>query len=108
MKAANNPAGNHVVLRVAPNRYAFLAHFQRGTITVKVGAHLKRGDLLGRCGNSGNSDFPHIHLHIQDTPQLNTGSGQNPEFTGINIEMSGRRFDRVDWPLIRGLFVSNP
>jgi len=108
VKDANNPLGNHVVLRVAPDRYVFLAHMRRGTVAVKLGDHIKRGALLGRCGNSGNSDFPHVHMHVQDTPVFNTGTGQNPEFTGINVELSGKRFDHVDWPLIRGLFVWNP
>jgi hypothetical protein len=108
VKDANRPLGNHVTLRVAPDRYVFLAHFQRRSVAVKLGAHVKRGDLLGRCGNSGNTDFPHIHMHIQDTPTFNAGTGQNPQFAGINVELSGKRFDHVDWPLIRGLFVSNP
>ena len=30
VKDANNPLGNHVVLRVAPDRYVFLAHMRRG------------------------------------------------------------------------------
>jgi biotin carboxyl carrier protein len=102
-----NPTGNHVVIKPATSRFVFLAHFQKGSITVKPGDKVKRGQVLGKCGNSGNSDFPHVHMHVQDTAELNKGMGQNITFTGINVEMTGKQFDNVSWPLIRGLFVSN-
>ena len=51
--------------------------------------------------------LPSLHMHVQDTSTLNTGTGQNIVFSGINVEMSGQHFHEVDWPLIRGLFVSN-
>ena len=107
MKDAEHPAGNHVVIQTAANRFVFLAHFQRGSIGVKPGQRVAVGQLLGRCGNSGNSDFPHVHLHVQDQPTLNSGQGQMPVFSKINLELSGKAFRRVTWPLTRGLFVSN-
>ena len=42
-----------------------------------------------------------------DTPTFNAGTGQNIVFTGMNVEMTGKQFRRVDWPVIRGLFVWN-
>ena len=104
-KDAKNIAGNHVVIKIASDQYVFLAHFQQKSILVKVGDHLKSGQLLGKCGNSGNSDGPHVHMHIQDTPTLNEGFGQNLIFKNINVELTGKVFEHVDWPLIRGLFV---
>jgi hypothetical protein len=108
VKDPQHPAGNHVVIRATADRFVFLAHLQRGTVSVKAGQQIKRGQPLGLCGNSGNSDFPHIHMHVQDKPELNAGQGQNPVFANINVELSGKRFSNVTWPLIRGLFVSNP
>ena len=35
------------------------------------------------------------------------GTGQNIVFTGMNVEMTGKQFRKVDWPVIRGLFVWN-
>ena len=104
-KDVKNVAGNHVVIKIASDRYVFLAHFQQNSILVKAGDHLKSGQLLGKCGNSGNSDGPHVHMHIQDTPKLNEGLGQNLIFKGINVELTGKVFEKVEWPLIRGLFV---
>ena len=106
VKDISNPAGNYVSVKIAPNRFVFLGHFQRGTILVKLGERVSLGQVLGRCGNSGNSDLPHIHLHIQDQAALNSGEGKMPVFVGINVELSGKRFENVTWPLMRGLFVS--
>jgi murein DD-endopeptidase MepM/ murein hydrolase activator NlpD len=107
VKDAAHPAGNHVVIRIAPDRFAFIAHMQKGSVRVKPGDTVTAGQRLGLCGNSGNSDFPHIHLHVQDTPDLNSGHGQNMIFGPIDVELTGKTFTRVSWPLIRGLFVSN-
>jgi hypothetical protein len=101
------PAGNHVVIQTKEGHFVFLAHLKRGTVTVEPGDSVRRAQPLGLCGNSGNSDFPHIHLHIQDTATLDSGTGQNPIFGPIDVELTGTRFKGVTWPLIRGLFVSN-
>lgn len=100
-----NPAGNHVVIEAASDRFVFLAHFRKGSVLVRPGQRVKTGEPLGRVGNSGNSDAPHLHVHVQDTPTLNEGNGQEMVFKGINVELTGKTFRGVDWPLIRGLFV---
>jgi murein DD-endopeptidase MepM/ murein hydrolase activator NlpD len=65
-----NAAGNHVVLDLGGREYALLAHLQKGSVPVRVGDTVKRGDTLGLCGNSGNSTEPHLHFHLQDRPKL--------------------------------------
>lgn len=106
-KDAKNPAGNHVVIKVATNCFVFIGHLQNGSVSVKAGEQIKPGQLLGKCGNSGNTDAPHVHMHVQDTPTLNKGLGQSMIFKSINVELTGKTFENVDWPLIRGLFVWN-
>jgi murein DD-endopeptidase len=58
--------GNHVILDIGHGRYAFYAHLQPGSLKVKLGDHVKRGQLLGLVGNSGNSTEPHLHFHLSD------------------------------------------
>jgi murein DD-endopeptidase MepM/ murein hydrolase activator NlpD len=106
-KDAKHPAGNHVVIRTRSGVFVFLAHLRHDSAGVRVGQTVKPGDRLGLCGNSGNSDFPHVHMHVQDTPDLNVGQGQNQTFADINVELTGKRFSKVTWPLITGLFVEN-
>src|SRR5262249_44580608 len=59
-------AGNHVILDLGQGRYAFYAHLQPGSLRVKVGDQVRRGQVLGLVGNSGNSTEPHLHFHISD------------------------------------------
>ena len=102
----SHPAGNHVVI-VHSNAFYWLAHFKRGSIAVRVGDQVRRAQPLGLCGNSGNSDFPHIHLHVSSSPRFTEGRGQNMVFGPIDVELTGSLFTNVSWPLIRGVFVRN-
>jgi murein DD-endopeptidase len=56
--------GNHVILDIGHGRYATYAHLQPGSLKVKLGDHVKRGQVLGLVGNSGNSTEPHLHFHL--------------------------------------------
>jgi murein DD-endopeptidase len=58
--------GNHVILDIGHGRYAFYAHLQPGNLKVKLGDHVKRGQVLGLVGNSGNSTEPHLHFHVSN------------------------------------------
>src|ERR1043166_673478 len=40
---AQNPAGNHVVIKAASDRYVFIAHLQKNSIRVKRGDHIVAG-----------------------------------------------------------------
>ncbi|QJR37160.1 M23 family metallopeptidase [Gemmatimonas groenlandica] len=99
-----NPLGNHVVIRSA-DRFYYLAHFRRGSITVRIGSTVEAGDSIGRCGNSGNSDFPHIHLHATASPRFGEGMGINLVFGPMRAELSGKVFEEVEWPMLSGLWV---
>ena len=101
------PFGNFVCIRVSDSEFVYLAHFQKGSLKVKAGDKVKAGQLLSKCGNSGNTTSPHIHMHVQSSAKLYAGRGKNITFKGIDVLLSGKTFKRVNWPLIRGLFVSN-
>ena len=58
--------GNYVSLDLGQGRYAFYAHLQPGSLRVKVGDKVRRGQVLGLVGNSGNSTEPHLHFHISN------------------------------------------
>jgi hypothetical protein len=99
--------GNHVILRNA-DRFYFIAHLRAGSVGSRLGATVRRGQALGRCGNSGNSDFPHIHLHATHAPHLGEGTGINLIFGPIHADLVGKQFDNVEWPMLRGLWVHAP
>lgn len=59
------PFGNHVAIRLPTGTYLVLAHLQQGSVIVKPGDSIVEGQRIGRCGNSGNTSEPHIHIHHQ-------------------------------------------
>ena len=65
-RASEAQGGNHVILSLRNGHYAFYAHLQPGSIRVKPGDRVRRGQVLGLLGNSGNSDAPHLHFHISN------------------------------------------
>lgn len=65
--ALENASGNYVTLDLGNGRYAFYEHLKHGSIKVKRGDRVKRGQVLGLLGNSGSSSSgPHLHFHIGD------------------------------------------
>ncbi len=70
-----NPAGNHVVIDFGNGEYGFLAHLRRGSLTVETGDPVLAGQEIGRCGNSGNTSEPHLHIHLQTSVWLDQGHG---------------------------------
>ncbi|CAA0124791.1 Uncharacterised protein [Mycolicibacterium vanbaalenii] len=60
--------GNHVVQDLGDGNYAFCAHLQTGTVQVKPGDQVTAGRVIGSLGNSGNSDAPHLHFHVMNSP----------------------------------------
>ena len=65
--------GNSVSLALSGNLFATYAHLQPGSIAVRAGERVTKGQVLGRVGNSGNATGPHLHFHIA------TGAGLHGE-----------------------------
>ncbi len=76
-----NPFGNHVVVDFGNGEYGFFAHLRSGSICIKKGTEVLEGDVLGHCGNSGNSSEPHLHFHLQTCPTPHYGQGLPAQFT---------------------------
>jgi murein DD-endopeptidase len=64
--------GNRIILDVGGTRYATYSHLKPGSIRVKVGQRVRRGDVIALLGNSGNAPVPHLHFQVQDAPGLAT------------------------------------
>jgi murein DD-endopeptidase MepM/ murein hydrolase activator NlpD len=77
--------GNTVIIKATNGEYAFLAHFKQNSIVVKQGQKIKSGDLLGQCGNSGNSTEPHIHFHLQNVEDMNIAVGAKCYFDQLKL-----------------------
>lgn len=60
--------GNHVVLDLGGGRFAFYAHLQKNSVRVRPGDDVKKGTVLAKLGNTGNTSAPHLHFHIMNRP----------------------------------------
>ena len=67
-----NNWGNTIIIRHLPGLYTQLSHLRKDSFKVSKGDHVKCGDILATCGNSGRSPQPHLHFQVQTSP--NTGA----------------------------------
>jgi hypothetical protein len=63
-----NPGGNYVILNIGHGKYFYVGHLMKERILVEKGQAVQKGDILGYIGNSGNTSFPHLHIHFQNKP----------------------------------------
>jgi hypothetical protein len=68
------PCGNHVVLKLSDGQFATYMHLQPGSLRVAKGDRVRRGQVLGLLGNSGDSFLPHLHFQVATEPGM-TGQG---------------------------------
>lgn len=82
--------GNFVVIRHAQGEYSHLAHFKKGSLTVKEGDKVRGGQVIGFCGNSGHSLEPHLHFHLQDRANFYLAVGLPVEFSDFILKKQGQ------------------
>lgn len=83
-----------------------LAHFQLGSIVVKAGESVKRGQLLGKCGNSGNSSEPHLHYHLQNSPIFQDAWGIKCVFRELLVSKGGQSETKTNYSPVKGDVIS--
>jgi murein DD-endopeptidase MepM/ murein hydrolase activator NlpD len=59
-----------------------VCHLRRGSVRVRQGEAVGAGQLLGHCGNSGNSTEPHVHLQAMDGPDASRAGAVAITFGG--------------------------
>jgi murein DD-endopeptidase MepM/ murein hydrolase activator NlpD len=98
---AHMVSGNCMMIRSSEGFVVVLCHFKNGSVAKKKGDVVKSGDLLGLCGNSGNSSEPHLHFQIQSQVGFVRGVALRPVFRQILVsgisqrEYSPKKGDRV-------------
>ena len=83
--------GNHVIVDIGGGKFAFYAHMQPGSLRVKVGEHVKTGEVLGLVGNTGNSTEPHLHFDICDASSMLACEGL--PYALASFEVTGKAED---------------
>ena len=82
--------GNYVIIRHAASVYSLVAHLRQGSLRVNVGDAVRRGQIIGECGNSGFSTEPHIHFHVQNGRSFYTSLGSPIRFFASTVPETSR------------------
>lgn len=67
-KSYKAPLGNYVILRHNGGEHSHYAHLKQGSVKVKTGDIVTRGQAIGQLGHTGNSTEPHLHFQLTDGP----------------------------------------
>jgi len=97
------PNGNRVLLSHGHQEYSLLLHLKQGSIKVKSGDKVKQGDVVGECGNSGNSPAPHLEYRLQNSRGVPFPFTLPAQF--VNYVADGKSVDKGE--PVRGQFVRN-
>ena len=82
----NVGVGNAIIIDHQNGEYSLLCHFKHNSIKVKVSNKVKQGDILGLCGNTGNTFRPHIHFNLQDGPFMHKAKALPAQFNKIIVD----------------------
>jgi murein DD-endopeptidase MepM/ murein hydrolase activator NlpD len=98
--------GNAIFIRHGEHEVSVLAHLKQSSMRVKAGDKVKRGQVVGLCGNSGNSSEPHLHYHLQNTPVIQDATGIKCHFEEVGGTKDGVRSVRLDYSPVKDDIVS--
>ncbi len=77
--------GNRIVLNLGNGRFAAYAHLQQGSVLVKAGDRVKRGQPIAKAGSSGTGGGPHLHFQVMDRPSILLSDGLPFVFDAFKI-----------------------
>ena len=81
-------AGNYVSLDLGRGRFAVYEHLKPGSVRVRLRDSVRRGDVIGQLGFTGDSTGPHLHLHVGDAASPLAAEGR--PFVFSRFEVLGR------------------
>lgn len=98
--AIRDAAGNYVALDLGNGQYAFYEHLRPGSVRVRVGQRVRRGEVVAALGFTGDSTGPHLHFHVADASSPLDAEGVPYAFG--DFDLLGRypsldQFGKVPW-----------
>ena len=86
----NGDYANHLLIDIGAGRYVSMAHVQQGSVTVRVGDDVRRGQVIAAVGNNGHSSAPHLHVQVQDTTDPSSAPRTYPIlFRNVTVTRGG-------------------
>ena len=84
------PAGNYVVIDHGNGEFSIFMHLKRGSVKVKTGDRIARGQQIAEVGASGSSLFPHLHYELRDGAGYKTVEGLPSYFRGFRRHLGSK------------------
>lgn len=95
-------SGNTVLIEHRPGEVSVLAHLQFASVVVKPGDRVSKGQIVGLCGNSGNSSEPRLHYHLQNSTMLAAAFGIKVGFATVKLLRDGKAEMKTGYSPIKG------
>jgi len=67
-----NNWGNYIIIKSDLGFYVEISHLMQYSINVRIGEYVQVNSILAKCGNSGYSPEPHIHIQVQELGMINS------------------------------------
>ncbi len=94
-----NNWGNTIIIKHSEFLYSKYSHLKKNSFEVKKGDWIRKGQLIGKVGNSGRSPFPHLHFQLQKTPFIGSETINYPFSSYLtNKPESGNKLHIYDYP----------
>ena len=61
-----NNWGNYIIIKSDLGFFVEISHLMQYSISVNVGDYVQLNTIIAKCGNSGYSPEPHIHIQVQE------------------------------------------
>jgi urea transporter len=90
--------GNTVIIHHTTGLYSAMSHLQKKSIKVAAGDDVKKGQVVGSCGNSGRSPSPHIHFQFQASDKLGDSTLKYPFAFYIERKEEKLTLKNFDYP----------
>jgi len=84
--------GNAIAISHGNGEFSYYAHLQQASNQVNEGEVVRRGALIGRVGNSGQSQGPHLHFQMMDGPNPFFDQGLPMKFS--HFSAGGQFYDK--------------
>jgi murein DD-endopeptidase MepM/ murein hydrolase activator NlpD len=94
------------MIQHAGGEVSIFAHLKLDSVRVKVGDKVARGQVIGLCGNSGNSSEAHLHFQIQNTSVFEAEASMKVFFEKITVKRDGKTETKTDYSPVKGDIIS--
>lgn len=95
-----NASGNFISIDAGNNNWVFYEHLKPGSIIVRPGQRVKKGQVIGSLGFTGQTTGPHLHLHVANNNSALDAEGLPyvfEQYTSLGTYTSLEKFGKEKW-----------